>query len=101
MTKADRTAADRILTATVKCAAGCGCGGREGFVSGDAQKAEIDAIAEEHDVVVRTWFGVGLWPTCKCGFAPRDNDKLTAHWRTYGFRVVDEHGRLMKRPVAA
>lgn len=53
----------------------------------------------EHDANPSTWWGRGVWPTCICGFAPRDNGLLNAHWAEHGFRVVDEHGRLTKRPL--
>lgn len=46
-----------------------------------------------------TWFGVGMWPECACGFAPRDNRALTAHWRAAGFEVVDVGGQLTRRAV--
>jgi hypothetical protein len=47
----------------------------------------------------RHWFTRGTWPECSCGYAPRDNAALTAHWAELGFRVVDEHGTLVKCPV--
>lgn len=48
--------------------------------------------------VASTWFGPGVWPTCRCGFDPRDNSALVRHWRDAGFRVVDERGRLVMIP---
>lgn len=53
----------------------------------------------QHGPVPSTWFGRGVWPTCKCGFAPRDNGLLNAHWRELGFEVVDRHGILETRPI--
>ena len=47
--------------------------------------------------VPATWFGRGVWPTCKCGYAPHDNGLLNAHWQAQGFEVVDEHGTLVTR----
>lgn len=62
-----------------------------------------DTFAAEHEPecgpVAATWFGVGQWPTCTCGLAPRDNAVLTAHWREQGFEVVDQHGELIKRSI--
>lgn len=60
---------------------------------------EVDE-SSEHGPVPTTWFVRGMWPTCKCGLAPRDNDVLNAHWREHGFTVVDEHGHLVSRPIA-
>ena len=31
----------------------------------------------------------------------RDNGKLNEHWREHGFRVVDEHGHLVRKAVTA
>ncbi|SIH22299.1 Uncharacterised protein [Mycobacteroides abscessus subsp. abscessus] len=47
-----------------------------------------------------SWFARGQWPRCACGFSPHDNTVLNQHWRDAGFAVVDNHGRLEKRPVA-
>lgn len=62
-----------------------------------------DAWLEErpvmHGPVPATWFGCGVWPTCKCSYSPRDNALLNAHWRERGFRVVDEHGALVVHNV--
>lgn len=49
--------------------------------------------------VLSTWFGRGRWPTCRCGLDPHDNAVLTAHWAERGFRVVDDHGHLVKHPI--
>lgn len=46
-----------------------------------------------------SWFGRGRWPSCACGFSPRDNAVLTGHWHAAGFEVVDNHGTLEKRSV--
>lgn len=48
-----------------------------------------------------SWFGVGRWPECTCGFAPRNNRLLTLHWRDQGFSVQDDHGRLVTTPLWA
>lgn len=63
--------------------------------AGDGPLAE----SGDHGPDPHTWFGIGLWPTCTCGYAPRDNGLLTAHWREHGFEVVDNHGTLVRRPV--
>jgi hypothetical protein len=64
----------------------------------DEHTSESD-YTTEHGPVGRTWFGIGLWPTCSCGFAPRDNVAPTEHWRDHGVKVVDEHGRLARTAV--
>jgi hypothetical protein len=56
---------------------------------------------ERHGPVPTTWFGIGCWPSCKCGYDPHDNGLLNAHWREHGFEVVDDHGHLVCRPVAS
>lgn len=53
----------------------------------------------EHGPVAATWFGRGQWPTCRCGYAPRDNTLLNAHWAEHGFTVVDDHGQLKCTPI--
>jgi hypothetical protein len=66
-----------------------------------ARKPRREILAAEskllsgHGPVPATWFGVGQWPTCRCGLAPRDNGQLMAHWRTHGVEVVDDHGQLV------
>lgn len=40
------------------------------------------------------WFTPGRYPSCTCGYDPRDNAKLTAHWADFGIRWVDVHGVL-------
>ena len=55
--------------------------------------------SEEHGPDATSWFGRGRWPECRCGYAPRDNQALNNHWREHGFKVVDEHGRLVKHPL--
>lgn len=54
---------------------------------------------DDHGPVLATWFARGVWPTCSCGLAPRDNLKLIDHWREHGFTVVDHHGQLVKIPI--
>lgn len=54
---------------------------------------------DNHGPVPSTWFGRGQWPTCKCGFAPRDNVVLNQHWADHGFRVVDHYGQLRCYPI--
>lgn len=44
-----------------------------------------------------SWFARGTWPRCACGFDPRDNAVLNEHWREQGFRVVDDHGTLVRQ----
>lgn len=51
-------------------------------------------VDDDHGPVPATWFGHGMWPTCKCGFAPRDNAKLNEHWAENNLKVVDDHGEL-------
>lgn len=58
-------------------------------------------MSEEHGALYSTWFGRGVWPTCKCGFDPRDNSLLTKHWAEHGFKVVDVRGTLTKMEVHA
>lgn len=60
-----------------------------------------DPEITEHDPVPATWFARGQWPTCKCGFSPRNNRKLNDHWHEHGFRVVEDHGRLVRHSVSA
>jgi len=45
----------------------------------------------------RDWFTRGVFPSCSCGFAPRDNAQLIAHWRSLGGEWVDIHGTLTWR----
>lgn len=53
--------------------------------------------AREHSPV--HWHTPGVWPSCSCGVAPRDNAKLTAHWAEHGIRWVDDHGKLTPYPL--
>lgn len=55
---------------------------------------------DKHGPDPATWFTPRLWPACQCGYAPRDNRALNAHWREHGFTVVDDHGHLITRPVS-
>lgn len=48
-----------------------------------------------------SWFGRGVWPKCQCGLEPRNNKALSEHWAERGFRVIDEHGTLVKYPVVS
>ena len=57
------------------------------------------AQPDEHGPVPTTWFVRGMWPTCKCGFAPRDNGLLNDHWAEHGFRVYDANGHLVTEPI--
>ncbi len=41
----------------------------------------------------------GEWPCCVCGFNPRDNQALNAHFEAHGFREVDVHGTIVREPV--
>lgn len=54
---------------------------------------------DEHGTDAVAWFVPGVWPRCTCGFAPRNNAELNAHWAERGFRVVDIGGRLTKIPA--
>jgi len=58
-----------------------------GFTSGTL----VRRIADHHP---DGWFTPGAYPSCSCGFAPRDNAKLIEHWRNLGFRWVDHGGVL-------
>jgi hypothetical protein len=55
-------------------------------------------MSEQHGPVHSTWFGRGVWPTCTCGYAPKDNVMLNAHWAEHGFRVYHDTrtGQLVK-----
>lgn len=57
----------------------------------------MNAIAEHEP---RDWFARGTYPSCSCGFAPRDNGQLIAHWRAHGIRWIDRGGRLVCEQVA-
>ena len=46
-----------------------------------------------------TWFARRTWPQCRCGFAPRDNATLNAHWAESGFAVIDKHGFLVTEKI--
>lgn len=56
-------------------------------------------ITTEHGPDHVSWFGQGRYPKCACGHDPRDNTALAGHWAEHGFRVVDEHGVLVKHPI--
>jgi hypothetical protein len=47
----------------------------------------------------RDWFTRGMYPSCSCGFAPRDNRKLIEHWAGHGIRWVSEQGKLVAHPA--
>lgn len=64
----------------------------------DPQSVEIDHT-DEHGPVFTTWFVRGMWATCKCGYAPRDNGLLNEHWAEHGFRVYDAGGHLVVEPI--
>lgn len=68
------------------------CDRHDTFVADHEPKVECGPVPS-------TWFGLGKWPTCRCGFAPRDNGALTEHWREQGFRVVDDHGHLVRHAI--
>lgn len=55
-------------------------------------------MTTEHSPV--GWFTPGVYPSCRCGFAPRDNDALTAHWREHGLAWHDDHGHLVAEAVS-
>jgi hypothetical protein len=38
------------------------------------------------------WFTRGVYPSCSCGFAPRNNTALNEHWADKGIRYVDVGG---------
>lgn len=54
----------------------------------------------KHGPVPTTWYTQGMWATCQCGFAPRDNGVLNAHWAEQGFKVYDAGGQLVTEPIA-
>jgi len=70
-----------------------------GCPQGSVTEPQQSGEHEKHGPVPSTWFGRGSWATCKCGLAPRDNGVLNDHWREHGFKVVDEHGRLVCHPI--
>ena len=41
----------------------------------------------------------GAWPGCRCGYNPRDNAKLNAHFAEHGFEEVERHGELVQVPL--
>ena len=41
----------------------------------------------------------GEWTRCRCGYDPRDNALLNAHFAEHGFREVDDHGTIRRFPV--
>lgn len=41
----------------------------------------------------------GAWPHCICGYNPRDNAKLNAHFADHGFQEVERHGELVQVPL--
>lgn len=43
------------------------------------------------------WFLRRAWPSCACGYAPRDNTCLIKHWEEQGFTFVDHDGRLVRK----
>ena len=70
----------------------------EGMTMGDNMTDESD----ERSVCgpdFASWYSRGRWPSCACGFSPRDNAALNDHWRAAGFTVVDNQGSLETRPV--
>ena len=56
-----------------------------------------ETIMEHYPV---NWFTRGIFPSCSCGFTPRDNSKLIAHWGDLGFKFVDIGGTLTRVEVA-
>lgn len=56
-------------------------------------------VGRDHGTVPSTLYTRGSWPRCRCGFDPRDNAALEAHYRDHGFIEVDVRGRLTRRPV--
>lgn len=56
-------------------------------------EAEVERrLNGDHGPDSRAWFAIGVWPECICGYAPRDNALLVAHWHEHGIEVVDDHG---------
>lgn len=57
-------------------------------------------MSDLHGPSLTTWFARGVYPTCICGFSPKDNRTLMQHFAAHGFRVVDKGGTLVKIPVS-
>lgn len=52
---------------------------------------------EKHEPV--DWFLPGVYPSCTCGYAPKNNRALNQHWHDHGIRWWDDHGRLCSEAV--
>lgn len=61
--------------------------------------APLEPEPESHDADPVSWFGIGRWGECTCGYAPRDNVALAKHWASHGFTILEDHGTLVKTPV--
>jgi len=54
----------------------------------------------DHGTTLASWFAQGVWPRCRCGYAPRNNIKLSQHYAEFGFTEVDQHGQLVQIPLS-
>lgn len=72
---------------------------REALVEHLMDEHALDEVAEGHRP--RDWFLSGRYPWCSCGFAPRDNALLVAHWAELGLAWRDDHGWLTWERVVA
>lgn len=41
----------------------------------------------------------GVYPHCRCGYKPNDNQLLVEHFARHGFVEVDCDGALIQRPI--
>lgn len=55
-----------------------------------------ESMKTDHGTVVWTLFSRGVWPRCKCGYDPHNNELLALHYAEYGFREVDDHGQIKR-----
>ena len=56
-------------------------------------------ISTRHGSDPTTRWLTGVFPKCKCGFNPRNNERLQEHYRAFGFEEIDDHGTLVQRPI--
>jgi hypothetical protein len=70
-------------------------GERGDLIWGTAYEPEIAEAAKQHSP--KDWWSRGRYPYCSCGYAPRDNGLLNAHWAEHGLVWYEDHGQLKYR----
>lgn len=74
-------------------------GYRDGLEGKSSSRTAAEQVGDsEHGSDFRR-FVPGAWPACKCGYNPKDNALLNAHFAEHGFKEVDEGGQIVRHPV--